>query len=145
MTSFERRLPSGATLISKNRTQFRLWAPAHEKVSVEIEGAAPVEMQQLADAWFEAEAPCGAGTRYRYRLGDLAVPDPASRAQADDVHGPSLVVDPRAYRWRNTEWRGRPWEETVLYELHAGLLGGFLGVQRELQRLADLGITVVEQ
>ena len=31
----------------------------------------------------------------------LAVPDPASRAQADDVHGPSLVVDPRAYRWRN--------------------------------------------
>ena len=26
------------------------------------------------------------------------VPDPASRAQADDVHGPSLVVDPRAYR-----------------------------------------------
>jgi maltooligosyltrehalose trehalohydrolase len=144
MTSFERRLPSGATLISKNRTQFRLWAPAHEKVSVEIEGAAPVEMQQLADAWFEAEAPCGAGTRYRYRLGDLAVPDPASRAQADDVHGPSLVVDPRAYRWRNTEWRGRPWEETVLYELHAGLLGGFLGVQRELQRLADLGITAVE-
>jgi malto-oligosyltrehalose trehalohydrolase len=102
-------------------------------------------MQRLAEGWFEAEAPCGAGTRYRYRLRDgLAVPDPASRAQADDVHGPSLVVDPRASRWRNTEWRGRPWEETVLYELHAGLLGGFGGVQRELQRLADLGITAIE-
>ena len=72
------------------------------------------------------------------------MPDPASRAQADDVHGPSLVVDPRAYRWRNTDWRGRPWEETVLYELHAGLLGGFAGVQRELPRLADLGITAIE-
>ena len=72
------------------------------------------------------------------------MPDPASRAQADDVHGPSLVVDPRAYRWRNADWRGRPWHETVLYELHAGLLGGFAGVQRELARLAALGITAIE-
>ena len=145
MTSFERRLPFGATLIDDRRTQFRLWAPAQEKVSVEIEGCAPVPMQRLADGWFDAEAACGAGRRYRYRLEkDLAVPDPASRAQAGDVHGPSLVVDPHAYRWRNTGWRGRPWEETVLYELHAGLLGGFSGVQRELQRLAGLGITAVE-
>jgi len=145
MTSFERRLPFGATLIDDRRTQFRLWAPAQEKVSVEIEGCAPVPMQRLADGWFDAEAACGAGRRYRYRLKtDLAVPDPASRAQAGDVHGPSLVVDPHAYRWRNTEWRGRPWEETVLYELHAGLFGGFSGVQRELQRLAGLGITAVE-
>jgi len=145
MRSFERRMPFGAQLIGEQRTQFRLWAPAQEKVSVDIEGAAPVPMGRLADGWFEADVPCGAGTSYRYRLpNDLAVPDPASRSQADDVHGPSLVVDPRAYRWRNTGWRGRPWEETVLYELHAGLLGGFLGVQRELQRLADLGITAVE-
>ena len=41
-------------------------------------------------------------------------------------------------------WRGRPWEEAVLYELHAGILGGFTGVTRELPRLADLGITAVE-
>ncbi|MGZ6176365.1 MAG: malto-oligosyltrehalose trehalohydrolase, partial [Candidatus Binataceae bacterium] len=41
-------------------------------------------------------------------------------------------------------WRGRPWSETVLYELHAGTLGGFAGVARELPRLAALGITAVE-
>jgi malto-oligosyltrehalose trehalohydrolase len=145
MTAFARALPFGATLIGNGRTQFRLWAPAQEKVSVEIEGTAPVPMQRIADGWFEGVAPCGAGAKYRYRLQNgLAVPDPASRAQAEDVHGPSLVVDPRAYQWRNAEWRGRPWEETVLYELHAGLLGGFSGVQQELQRLADLGITAVE-
>ena len=86
-------------------------------------GREPVPMARDADGWFEAEAHCGAGTRYRYRLADgLAVPDPASRAQADDVHGPSLVVDPRAYAWRIPEWKGRPWRETVLYELHAGTL-----------------------
>jgi malto-oligosyltrehalose trehalohydrolase len=60
------------------------------------------------------------------------------------VHGPSLVVDPGAYRWRHPEWTGRPWPETVLYELHAGTYGGFAGVQADLDRLAGLGITAVE-
>jgi maltooligosyltrehalose trehalohydrolase len=145
MTAFARALPFGAELIDESHTRFRLWAPAQEQISIEVEGAAPVQMQRLTDGWFEGDAACGAGALYCYRLqDDLAVPDPASRAQADDVHGRSLVVDPRAYRWRNGEWRGRPWEETILYELHTGLLGGFAGVQRELPRLADLGITAVE-
>ena len=75
-------------------------------------------MTRSPDGWFEAAAQCPAGTQYRYRLADgVLVPDPASRAQADDVHGPSLVVDPRSYAWRNSDWRGRPWRETVLYEL----------------------------
>ena len=87
----------------------------------------------------------GPGARYRYRLADgLAVPDPASRAQGRDVHDPSLVVDPRAYRWRHPDWRGRKWPETVLYELHAGSLGGFAGVAARLPDLAGLGITAVE-
>ena len=102
-------------------------------------------MTRGAEGWFEAEAHCGAGARYRYRLGRrAAVPDPASRAQADDVHGPSLVVDPRAYRWRHPDWRGRPWHETVLYELHAGTCGGFAGVQASCRDLAELGVTAVE-
>ena len=144
MTSFARDLPFGATLIAENRTRFRLWAPQQRKVSVQIEGRATLAMQPH-EGWFTAEADCGAGTPYRYLLdSQLAVPDPASRAQADDVHGTSLVVDPRAYRWRNANWRGRPWRETVLYELHAGLYGGFAGVRHELARLADLGITAIE-
>ena len=57
------------------------------------------------------------------------------------MHDPSVVIDPRAYAWRNTDWRGRPWHETVLLELHAGVLGGFRGRARELPRLAALGIT----
>jgi maltooligosyltrehalose trehalohydrolase len=61
-----------------------------------------------------------------------------------DAGGWSVVVDPLAYSWRNPRWMGRPWEETVLYELHAGLFGGFKGVADALPALKDLGITAVE-
>src|SRR4051812_47024192 len=102
MNAFVRTLPFGATLLAQDRTRFRLWAPSQQSGSVEIEGGNLFPMRRLPEGWFEAEVKCGAGARYRYRLDDgLAVPDPASRAQPDDVHGPSLVVDPGAYRWRN--------------------------------------------
>src|SRR5688500_1135302 len=145
MSAFVRELPFGANLREDGRTRFRLWAPMQERVSVEIEGRDPVSMEASESGWFETDVQCGGGTQYRYRLGSgLAVPDPASRAQVDDVHGPSLVIDPRVYRWRNPDWKGRPWHETVIYELHVGLYGGFAGVQRELKKLADLGVTAVE-
>jgi maltooligosyltrehalose trehalohydrolase len=145
MSAPEWRLSFGANLIAKDRTQFRLWAPAQTSVSVCIEGQEPLPMTSRPDGWFEATANCGAGSRYRYLLQDgTAVPDPASRAQSGDVQGASVVVDPSAYRWRNEHWRGRPWEETAIYELHAGVLGGFSGVAEELPRLAALGITAVE-
>lgn len=135
----------GASVLANGQTRFRFWAPAQETVSVAVEGGPLLPMTRLPDGWFETIAPCVAGTRYRYRLSDgMLVPDPASRCQAGDVHDPSIVIDPAAYTWRNTDWRGRPWAEAVLYELHAGVLGGFRGVARELPRLAALGITAVE-
>jgi len=143
--AFSRALPFGATLIDKDRTRFRLWAPAQHAVAVQVEGLGPVPMTRNENGWFSAEAECGAGARYRYRLDDgRLVPDPAARAQGDDVHGPSVVVDAASYRWRHADWRGRRLHEAVIYELHAGVLGGFRGVARELPRLAALGITAVE-
>jgi malto-oligosyltrehalose trehalohydrolase len=139
------RLPFGANLVGSSRTQFKVWAPAQEKMSVRIDGLAELPLRQATGGWFEGEGNCGAGARYRYVLQDgTAVPDPASRAQDGDVHGASIVVDPDAYRWRETSWRGRPWHEAVFYELHVGALGGFKGVAAELPRLAALGVTAVE-
>jgi maltooligosyltrehalose trehalohydrolase len=74
----------------------------------------------------------------------LAVPDPASRSQDGGVHGWSVVVDPDDYVWRTDIWRGRPWEEAIIQEVHVGALGGFTGVMDELPRIADLGITAIE-
>lgn len=142
---FMRDLAFGASPLPSGATRFRFWAPAQTHVNVEVDGVLPVPMRAVGDGWFEAELSCEPGARYFYRLANgLAVPDPASRAQADDVHGPSLVIDPRDYEWRHAGWRGRPWHETVLYELHVGAFGGFAGVQAALPILADLGVTAVE-
>jgi malto-oligosyltrehalose trehalohydrolase len=143
-SSPERRLPFGATL-EGSRTSFRFWAPAHPEVRLEIQGADPAPMDRSDDGWFSATTDAGAGARYRFHLPDgLTVPDPASRFQDGDVHGWSVVVDPLAYRWRSTGWKGRPWHEAVVYELHVGCFGGFKGVAEVLPGLAELGITAIE-
>lgn len=143
MSSFEYSF--GARSLAPDRTRFRLWAPSGEQVSLEVEGLPPQPMRQASGGWFEAEAPCGAGTRYRFRVSDmLAVPDPASRLQAGDVHDASIVTGPDMFDWKHRDWTGRPWHETVLYELHVGALGGFGGVAEKLPALAELGITAIE-
>jgi maltooligosyltrehalose trehalohydrolase len=133
----------GPKIIDDGRTCFRLWAPTQDSVSIEANRL--VTELSRHHGWFEGEVACGPATQYRYRLQDgLAVPDPASRGQIDDVSGPSVVVDPNSYQWQVKDWRGRPWHEAILYELHVGLYCGFRGVARELPRLANLGVTAVE-
>ena len=138
-------LPFGATVLSDDRTRFRLWAPACESVILEVEGLPGQPMTAVEEGWFEAEAPCGPGSLYKYRISDdVCVPDPASRRQNGDVHDASLVVDPAAYQWRTADWMGRPWEDAVIYELHPGLMDGFAGVAEQLAHLKDLGFTAIE-
>ncbi|WP_411380016.1 malto-oligosyltrehalose trehalohydrolase [Pseudomonas sp. MPB26] len=137
--------PHGAIMLDAQHTRFALWAPDAFYVSVELEGGKSVAMLPQAEGWFETEIACPAGTRYRFNIdGEKDVPDPASRAQASDVHGWSVVVDPLAYQWRNAHWQGRPWHEAVIYELHVGAMGGYAGVEKHLPRLAELGITAIE-
>ncbi|MFB3301911.1 malto-oligosyltrehalose trehalohydrolase [Pseudomonas sp. AMR01] len=137
--------PHGAIMLDAQHTRFALWAPDAFYVSVELEDGKSFAMLPQADGWFETEIQCPAGTRYRYNIdGEMDVPDPASRAQALDVHGWSLVVDPLAYQWRHSNWQGRPWHEAVIYELHVGALGGYAGVEAQLPRLAELGVTAIE-
>ncbi len=136
--------PHGAQWLGDQRTRFSLWAPNANRVEVVIDGQ-PHLLQAQPEGWHSAEVSARPGCRYRFRIdGEREVPDPASRAQAGDVHDESVVVDPEAYAWRQTQWRGRPWHECVLYEVHVGLLGGFRGVEAHLPALADLGVTAIE-
>lgn len=135
----------GPVLLDASRTRFRLWAPDAQSVSLVIVGGDTLPMQEGQNGWYSTEAEVGPGTHYSFLIDDeLTVPDPASRAQSADVHDPSVVIDPGAYQWRNRDWQGRPWHETVLYELHVGAYGGYAQIEQRLQALADLGITAIE-
>ena len=137
--------PHGAIMLDAQHTRFALWAPDAFYVSVELEDGKSIAMLPQAEGWFETEVKCPAGTRYRFNIdGEMDVPDPASRAQAADVHGWSVVVDPLAYPWRHSHWQGRPWHEAVIYELHVGAMGGYAEVEKHLPRLAELGVTAIE-
>lgn len=134
----------GAT-ISANCANFRLWAPGQPSVELELGDGRCIPMPAVGDGWFEYSGEHKPGTLYRYRLPDgMALPDPASRLQEGGVHGYSLLVGPDTHAWRCNSWVGRPWAETVLYELHAGVLGGYAGIEAELPALAALGITAIE-
>src|SRR5262249_40863091 len=103
----------------------------------------------LPGGWHERLEPgIGAGAHYRFVLPDgTAIPDPASRFQPQDVHGPSEVIDPRGYAWRDQSWRGRPWNEAILYELHVGTFtreGTFRAAIEHLEHLVRLGVTGIE-
>ncbi len=108
----------------------------------------PLAMSRDEDGWFELVTAATPGSRYRYQLDNgLKVADPAARAQEGDVQGPSLVVDPQRYVWQNPGWAGRPWSQTVVYELHVGTFseeGTFEGVRQKLAHLAGLGVSAIE-
>lgn len=146
MTAWPEPFSFGALPLPDGRTRFRLWAPsAPHGLALLIEGRDPIALRRDAQGYAQVDVDCGPGTRYRYRIGDaLVVPDPASRLQAGDVRDASVVTGLDTYPWRHPGWRGRPWEETVLYEVHVGLAGGYAGLRQRLPALADLGVTMLE-
>ena len=142
---FSHELPFGAQRAIDGSTRFRIWAPSVASMVLETDGGDATAMTAEEGGWFYCEVQCAPGTRYRYRLPDgLTVPDPASRRQSGDVHGWSVVIDAGAHEWHYGTWAGRPWHEAIVYELHAGLLGGFHGVAEKLESIRAFGFTAIE-
>jgi len=129
--------------------RFRLWAPGEERVRLALErSSSTIPMKRCERGFFEAFFEgAGAGALYRFELADgRRVPDPASRFQPQDVHGPSETIDHEAYPW-DEDWRGRDWDDVVLYELHLGAFtpeGTFAGAAGKLTHLAEVGVTALE-
>lgn len=123
-----------------------IYAPGRDRLWIELDGrrhALEKDARGVHSARIEAEA----GATYRFCDVSECWPDPAARAQAGDVHAPSRLVDPDAFDWSDDGWRGRPWHEAVIYELHVGTFteaGTFAAAAERLSDLAALGITAVE-
>ncbi len=142
-----RRLPFGAELGAEG-VDFRFWAPGVDAVSLIIENGPSLPMQQAGGGFYELRSDAaGAGTRYWYQVGDLRVPDPVSRYQPQSTAGASEIVDAQAYDWQDADWKGRPWHEQVIYELHVGSFskaGSFVGIIEHFDHLLSLGVTTIE-
>ena len=134
-------------------TEFRLWAPACERVTLRMEDGRTFPMTREESGVFSAAAPVRAGERYFYtpegasNPHGLSVPDPVSRLLPEGVHGPTEIIDLEAFRWTDENWRGLPFSDYVIYELHVGTFtpqGTFEAVVEKFDHLKQLGVTVIE-
>ena len=146
-----RRLPAGLDLQPDGAVLARVWAPGCSSVDVVLDADRDRawRLAGVEDGYFAGEVEgLGPGECYWLRLdGDRLRPDPVSRYQPDGPHGPSMLVDPSAFRWTDAAWTGVAPDAQVLYEMHVGTFtqeGTWRAAARALPALADLGITVIE-
>jgi maltooligosyltrehalose trehalohydrolase len=144
------RIPLGGTYLGSGRCHFLVWAPFAETVEVHL--VAPEERSIVLEPGprgYHHTLAVGVepGSLYMYRLdGKAAYPDPASRYQPHDIHGPSQVLDTQ-FSWQDQGWYGVPLRQYIIYELHVGTFtaeGTFDAILPHVDELKALGITAVE-
>ena len=134
---------------ARGETLFRVWAPQARAVEVVFENAqaTPLPLQRDSDGYFTGTT-ASRVSLYKYRVdGTGPWPDPCSRFQPQGVHGPSMIVDPTAFKWNDSQWRGVRLPGQVLYELHVGTFtpaGTLDAAAEKLRYLRELGITMIE-
>jgi maltooligosyltrehalose trehalohydrolase len=142
--------PTMGATPAQSGVEFRVWAPAPERVEVELLNPNKRVPMQRDDAgvWSATVPEARVGTRYRFVLnGDAKRPDPYSRYQPEGVHGPSEVVDPNAFTWHDQIWPGVRIQGLVIYQLHVGTAtpeGTLDSLIGQLPRLKSLGIDAVQ-
>ncbi|WP_432709560.1 malto-oligosyltrehalose trehalohydrolase [Pedobacter sp.] len=138
----------GLNFNESKKAVVKVWAPQAEKVALKVEGGEPIRLNKENYGYFsvvtESIRP---GDRYWFQLdNDKQLPDPASLAQPDGVHGASMAVDLQ-YAWNDLPWINPPLNNYLIYELHVGTFtaeSDFEGVEKRLDHLKDLGVTAVE-
>ncbi len=146
-----RKCPFGAEVQTQG-VDFRVWAPRRQRVNVYLPATdQSLPMLPEKDGFFYLLTDAAtAGSEYFFRLDDDPVnyPDPASRFQADGVHGASMVVDPHAMKWTDETWQGVELSGgQVIYELHLGCFtpeGTWRAAEEKLPHLVETGVTIVE-
>src|SRR5215467_6267124 len=144
----QRRLPVGAEPAGGG-VHFRVWAPRRKQIEVVLDQSSAVPLDREPNGYFSGIADSArAGMHYRFRLdGALLVPDPASRFQPEGPHGPSEIINPSSFHWKDDGWHGVRIEGQVIYEMHIGTFtqeGTWKAAREVLPELAETGITLLE-
>lgn len=129
-------------------TEFTVWAPAPDRVRVDVDGTLH-DMVRSEDGWWRAEVASRSDARYGFVLDDdpTVLPDPRSARQPDGVHERSQLWQPAPDAWTDSGWAGRSISGAVIYELHVGTFtpeGTFDSAIHKLDHLVDLGVDFVE-
>jgi maltooligosyltrehalose trehalohydrolase len=137
--------------VSEGGVRFRVWASKVSSVSLVIIGEKDPYPMKAEDKGYFSTFIQGLepGRRYCYLLNEgQPRPDPVSRFQIEGVHGPSEVINPSEFEWKDQDWKGIPLEAMILYEIHTGTFtneGTFEAIIPFLDYLKnDLGITAIE-
>ena len=146
-------LQSQGAHVCGDAVHYRTWCE-HEHAEVLIVNAQrqvlrTVQLNAEGGGYFSGLDQNGrAADLYRYRLGETGdSPDPASRFQPQGVHGPSMVVDPAAFRWTDQSWKAPSYRDLIVYELHLGTFtepGTFRAAIGKLDYLVELGVNAIE-
>lgn len=125
--------------------RLRLWAPSVASARLIQPDRAARDMAPIGDGFFEIVLTEGApGDLYMFRVDGRDVADPASRMQAEDAEGWSVLPDrapPAAQR------AARPWHEAIIVEVHVGTAsesGDFAGLAERLGEFVEAGYTAIE-
>jgi maltooligosyltrehalose trehalohydrolase len=134
-------------------TTFSVWAP---KATERVDLVLPADSRRIdmtpeqREGWWAVDvSDAGPGTDYQFSIdAGPPFPDPRSQFQPQGVHGPSRVVDHRAFSWTDDLWRGAaPLSGALIYEAHIGTLtpeGTFDAAITRLPHLVELGVTHLE-
>jgi maltooligosyltrehalose trehalohydrolase len=140
--------PLGAWPRGDGTTEFRVWAPRAQSVSLRV-GNRVVAMAQAGYGIYEVVTRAQVGDDYIFVLGSeldsQERPDPGSRWQPHGLRGPSRVFAPPPDR--APPFQPPPMRDLVIYEMHVGTFtpeGRFVSAIPYLGELAELGVTAIE-
>lgn len=130
---------------------FSVWAPEKEGITLEIVHPIRLNVPMAKDeeGYFKVTLEnMPPGIRYYFKQeSETRYPDPASAFQPEGVHGPSEVVDHGQFTWSDNEWKGIPFRDLIIYEIHIGTFtdeGTFEAIIPFLDDLCETGINAIE-
>ncbi len=124
-------------------TEFRVWAPRAESISLRV-ARRDIVLTDAGYGIYEAVTTALPGDDYWYCVNGQTLPDPASRWQPEGIRGPSRIVELPP---TESDFRAPAMREMVIYEVHVGTFtrdGTFDAVIPYLPGLAELGISAIE-
>lgn len=140
----------GVNFNHNGEADIRLWAPlAKSAAIVLIKTQQTILLRPAPFGYWELKTDAlNPGDRYQFKLDNAQpLPDPASLAQPDGVHGASMAVDLHNFKHTDTKWQNPALDDYIIYELHTGTFtpeGTFEAVINKLDHLKSLGITAIE-